>query len=754
MPALTTTGALPVAPETPLLAHRLYYGLKPYLPWRVRIAVRRIAAQRKRAAVTDRWPIDPAAAAAPAGWPGWPDGKRFALVLTHDVEGPSGFDKCAQVAALERKLGFRSAFNFIPEGEYQPDESLRRELVEQGFEVGIHDLRHDGKLFHSREGFARSATRINRYIREWGASGFRSGFMLRNLAWLHDLEIEYDSSTFDTDPFEPQSDGAGTIFPFWIDSPPADRGGADPASARAHGGYVELPYTLPQDSTLFLVLREASPKVWFDKLDWVARHGGMAMVNVHPDYMGFGRVRRANEYPAEFFGQLLRYVHEKYSNQFWNATPREVSSWVRRSRGLAVPRARARPATLSPSALPGASVLAGRKAAVLLYSNYPADPRPRRAAETMIAAGMEVDLLCLAGRDGNAPTEEVVNGVRVSRVRLLHRRDSRLGYLWQYGRFFLASFWYLTWRRGGRRYDVVHVHNMPDFLAFAALWPKLRGAKVILDLHDPMPELMMSIYELRAGDWRVTLLRWLERASIGFANLVLTPNRSFKDLFAARSCRPEKIEIVMNSPEERIFDPNRHADAEPAPRTDGEFRVMHHGSILHRHGVDLLVVAIARLRRQIPGLVLDIYGFRDPFLDVVLQTAVDHGISDIVRYHGPKTQAEIAAAIRECDVGVVPNRLSPFTNLNFPTRLFEYLSMHRPVIAPNTTGIRDYFGHDDLITFEPENVDSLVERLAWVHAHRTEAQAVVARGIAVYRQHLWQHERRRLTAIAARLLSR
>ncbi len=205
-------------------------------------------------------------------------GRSLPLVLTHDVEGPAGLGKCLRLAELEASLGFRSSFNLIPEGPYTVPPQLRAQLEARGFEIGVHDLHHDGELYRSRKAFRKGAECINRYIKEWNAVGFSSGFMFHELDWIHDLNIEYDSSTFDTDPFEPQPDGVGTIFPFWV-PPPKD----DPI----HKGYIELPYTLPQDSTLFLILRERSPDIWLNKLDWLAKHGGMALVNVHPDYLQF-----------------------------------------------------------------------------------------------------------------------------------------------------------------------------------------------------------------------------------------------------------------------------------------------------------------------------------------------------------------------------------------------------------------------------------------------------------------------------------
>src|ERR1700745_1790721 len=199
-----------------MLRNRLYYRLKPFIPQSVQTAVPRRIAFRLLDRIGNVWPIAPGSERRPEGWPGWPENKKFALVLTHDVESAVGLRKCRKLMQLEMELGFRSSFNFVPEGDYRVPGELREELTDDGFEVGIHDLKHDGHLVASHRGFKRRAVRINTYAREWGASGFRSGFMLRNLDWLHDLDVQYDASTFDTDPFEPQPDGCHTIFPFWV----------------------------------------------------------------------------------------------------------------------------------------------------------------------------------------------------------------------------------------------------------------------------------------------------------------------------------------------------------------------------------------------------------------------------------------------------------------------------------------------------------------------------------------------------------
>jgi len=324
-----------------MLRNRVYYRLKPFIPRTVRTAFRRRLASRLRGSIADIWPIMPGSEQPPENWPGWPHGKKFAVVLTHDVESAAGVEKCRQLMQLEMTFGFRSSFNFIPEGNYNVPSELREELASHGFEVGIHDLRHDGRLFASRREFSRKAMRINGYLRDWNATGFRSGFMLHKLDWLHELDIQYDTSTFDTDPFEPQPEGRHTIFPFWVPHRITNHESrVTNQSADSRPGYVELPYTLPQDSTLFLLLREQTIDIWLRKLDWIARHGGMALVNIHPDYLYFnGAVETDEQYPCSRYKAFLEYLHKQYEGAFWNETPREVAQFYARAMRVSTAKA-------------------------------------------------------------------------------------------------------------------------------------------------------------------------------------------------------------------------------------------------------------------------------------------------------------------------------------------------------------------------------------------------------------------------------
>jgi hypothetical protein len=291
----------------------IYYTLKPGIPRNVQIFLRRLRARHLLRKYAHVWPINEKAGKPPKGWKGWSEGKKFALVLTHDVDTAGGQKKCRDLMNLEMKLGFRSSFNFVPR-RYDVSRELREELVRKGFEVGVHGLYHDGKYYHSREIFRERARQINEYIKEWECTGFRSPSMQHNLDWIHDLEIEYDASTFDTDPFEPQSDGMCTIFPFWV------------KGSGKRGGYVELPYTLPQDFTLFVLMKQTDIGIWKRKLDWIAENNGMALINAHPDYMEFERKRGGSEtYPAKFYSEFLKFVKSRHEDEFWNCLPRDMA---------------------------------------------------------------------------------------------------------------------------------------------------------------------------------------------------------------------------------------------------------------------------------------------------------------------------------------------------------------------------------------------------------------------------------------------
>jgi peptidoglycan/xylan/chitin deacetylase (PgdA/CDA1 family) len=299
-----------------------YYAVKPLMPRTVQLALRRAYARRQARVTFPRWPIEPilvdrqqaelraqlqatGADSVPV-LSSWPDGRRFASILTHDVEGPLGVRNVRRVLEVERRHGFVSSWNFVAEW-YPIEDGLFDHIRAMGGEIGLHAIKHDCKLFESRASFEADLPKIHRYLGEWDAVGFRSPATHRNAEWMHELGCLYDSSFPDTDPFEPQAGGCCSILPFFL------------------GDLVELPITLVQDHTLFEILRTDSIEHWTRKSDWIIENQGLINLITHPDYLDTPRRLRLYE-------EFLEYLSAQSAG--WHALPREVAQWWRTRAGL------------------------------------------------------------------------------------------------------------------------------------------------------------------------------------------------------------------------------------------------------------------------------------------------------------------------------------------------------------------------------------------------------------------------------------
>jgi glycosyltransferase involved in cell wall biosynthesis len=641
----------------------LYYDLKPHLPLSVRMAVRKRFALRALKKSREVWPINSAAARKPEGWVGWPENKRFALVLTHDVEALSGLTKCRELMNLEEKLGFRSSFNFIPEGEYRTPSELREHLTDRGFEVGVHDLKHDGKLYRSKQEFERSAEKINGYLRDWNAVGFRSGFMHHNLDWLHSLKIEYDMSTFDTDPFEPQPDGVDTIFPFWVSS--------------NGDGYLEMPYTLPQDSTLFFLLQQPDISTWKTKLDWIARQGGMALINVHPDYLNFEGPSPGQTYSADLYREFLDYAREKYKGQYWQALPREVAEYCAQFK-------------------PSYSKRRVKRVAMVSYSFYESDNRVMRYAEALADRGDEVDIFAIYGQE-TTPKFEVLNGVRVNRLQRREKNETgKLSYLIPLLKFLFRSSRALSWKHLKNRYDVVHVHNIPDFLVFAAWLPRLTGARLILDIHDIVPEFFESKFKEGGRSRYVKLLKAVEKVSCGFVHHVIISNHLWHEKIVRRSVSEERCSVILNYVDPAVFYPRERT------RNDGKLIVLFPGGLQWHQGLDIAIRAFSNVRKVLPNCELHIYGDGNA-KGALLALRDELRLEECVKFFNPIPLHDVAQVIANGDLGIVPKRADGFGNEAYSTKIMEFMSQGVPVVAARTKIDSLYFDESTVFFFEAGN---------------------------------------------------
>lgn len=685
--------------------NKTYFFFKPILPWRLRLALRRWRANRRLKAFADVWPIDPKSGAPPPKWAGWPEGKQFAVILTHDVEGSKGLLRVERLMNLELKHGFRSCFNFVPEGEYEVPDRVREKLELTGFEVGVHGLDHSGKLYSSKAKFGADARRINDYVRQWNVSGFRSPLMQHRLGWLHRLDVEYDTSTFDTDPFEPESDGVGTIFPFWV---PGTNG----------GGYVELPYTLIQDFNLFKVLREKSIEIWKKKLDWIAERGGMALLNTHPDYMCFEGKQARDEYPASHYEELLQYVREKYEGSYWTAQPRKAARYYC-------------------DKVPPSSRNTRRKICMLAYTNYESDNRVRRYAETLAKRGDQVDVIALSGPQFRQPVETIC-GVTVYRIQ---NREFNERSKWTYAsrllRFLGKSSVSLARLHARNRYDVIHIHNMPDFLVFAAWYPKLTGAKLILDIHDVVPELFASKFKTRLKTAYVGLLKVIERMSARFVDHVIVSNHLWRDTLIVRSVKERNCSVLVNHVDAGFFSPRART------RNDGKFIVLFPGSFQWHQGLDIGIEAFSHFKRKVPNAEFHLYGGGNDGVETELKKLVRRlGLEESVKFCGGVSLDRMAEVLANADLGVVPKRADSFGNEAYSTKIMEFMSQGVPVVVSRTK-IDTFYFEEGVVHFFPSG-DSLAMARAMLDVvdNKDLRESLIARGYQYVECHGWDQKKK------------
>jgi peptidoglycan/xylan/chitin deacetylase (PgdA/CDA1 family) len=299
------------------LAVRGYYLLRPALPRAVQLRLRRAFTRVQSQASFPAWPVEDGlhdfytwlfgVLEELAGWPVpwldlWPDGRSWALVLTHDVETDVGLRRRELLRGPERQLGLRSSWNLVAE-RYVVDDDVVRALAAEGCEIGVHGLHHDGKDLGSRRLLRRRLPAMRQAAARWEAVGFRSPATQRRWEWMPSMGFAYDTSFPDTDPYEPQPGGCCTVLPFFNDD------------------MVELPITLPQDHTLFVLLGQRDCRLWREKVRHVRERGGMALVLTHPDYA-------ADTTVADAYRELIGSVHADPT--LWHALPREVAEWWRR----------------------------------------------------------------------------------------------------------------------------------------------------------------------------------------------------------------------------------------------------------------------------------------------------------------------------------------------------------------------------------------------------------------------------------------
>lgn len=370
---------------------------------------------------------------------------------------------------------------------------------------------------------------------------------------------------------------------------------------------------------------------------------------------------------------------------------------------------------------------ARRPIAMIVHANYEEDARVRREAETLVAAGWEVDVFGLR-RPGEAPSA-VIAGVNLKRLPVRRHQGAGLPvYLAEYGAFLVRSLWAATRAHRRRRYGLVEVHSLPDYLVFAALPLKLVGVPVLLDLHEAMPEFFRSRFPKAANPISYRLLRIQEKLSIKFADEVMTVNESLAERLRGIGVKSAKLTVVLNSPDLGMFDAAAHPHRDFM--ADGTLRIVYTGALTPTYELDVVLRAVAEIARTRPALPVTatFYGRGDaqPMLESL---AAELGIADRVSFPGRIPMEEVPRAVAGSDVGVAPTRLDPFTGMSLSTKVLEYAAMGKPVVASRLPTVERYFAPDTLSVYEPGDpralaemvlrlVDDPAERAARVHKTR------------------------------------
>ncbi|HKW15055.1 MAG TPA: glycosyltransferase family 4 protein [Candidatus Krumholzibacteria bacterium] len=387
-----------------------------------------------------------------------------------------------------------------------------------------------------------------------------------------------------------------------------------------------------------------------------------------------------------------------------------------------------------------------QRVAIVRHSFYPFELNVKREAEALRDAGYDVDVICLRNA-GEAPLE-VIESVNVHRLPVGHKRGKITRYLWEYNAFFVLAAAKLAALHNQRRFAAVQVNTMPDYLVFVALYPKLTGARVVLHLHEPVPELFGTMFPSR---WYTRPFLWtlerVEQASIGFADRAITVTDQMRDNFVRRGADPDKIAVVVNVPDDRYFRIERYehlrakVDAiKKDERARGVFRVLTHGSIEERYGFDTIVRAVAIAKDKIPGIEFRFMGGGD-HLPHVLALAKELGIGDRVHYLGFVPFEQMVEEILLADVCVVAVEKNPYSVLVHTNKMFEYMALERPVIMSRLDAVAAYMHDDAALYFDAGNHDELARRLIEVARDPAAAQARVRHANDLYREHRWENEK-------------
>jgi glycosyltransferase involved in cell wall biosynthesis len=381
---------------------------------------------------------------------------------------------------------------------------------------------------------------------------------------------------------------------------------------------------------------------------------------------------------------------------------------------------------------------------MLVYSFYESDNRVLRYAETLAQRGDRVDVIAL--RKGNQPYQSLLRGVNVFRIQeRLKNEKNEFDYLFRLIKFIMRSFVLLTKNHIREPYQLIHVHNIPDFLVFAALIPKLMGAKVILDIHDIVPELYATKFQKAGKGLVLKALAFVERLSAAFSDHVIISNHIWQKRIIQRSVRKGKCSVIMNYPDERIFFRRQKKC------NDGKFIMIYPGSLNRHQGLDLAIQAFSLIKDAMPQAEFHIYGSGGE-LENLRKFAESSNVKDWVSFKPPLSMDKIAEVMADADLGVVPKRDDAFGGEAFSTKIFEFMTLGVPVLVSATRIDRYYFNESVVRFFDPGSVVALASSMLELSRNPELCKKLSEKASDFIEGFCWSKKRRDYTDLVDRLL--
>ena len=367
------------------------------------------------------------------------------------------------------------------------------------------------------------------------------------------------------------------------------------------------------------------------------------------------------------------------------------------------------------------------------YTFYESDNRVRRYAETLAARGDTVDVVVL--KQPGQKKYDILNGVNIYRIQERVRNEKgKLNYLFRLLKFLIKSMILMTWKHFKRKYDLVHVHSVPDFEVFAALFVKMMGAKVILDIHDLVPEFYNSKFGADKSSNMFKAMVFLEKISCSFADHVIISNHIWFDTVTSRSLSKNKCSVILNYPDQKIFYKRERK------RNDGKFIMVYPGSLNWHQGIDIAVKAFHLISKDVPEAEFHIYG-QGPSENELMMMISDLNLSDRIFMKGLRPIDEIASIVSDCDLGIIPKRNDPFGGEAFSTKSLEFMSLGIPLTISRTK-IDQYYFNDSIVKFfEPDNEKDLADMLLALITNTSLREALVKNAFKFIEDNKWDRKK-------------